>query len=110
MSKKKHKILFSLNLKKRPYQVMVAGSFNHWSCVSHPLRLSPSGAWETMIPLAPGLYKYRFLIDNSVWMLDPSADTIFNEFGGTESLLVVEPEELKSVQENKFVEQLEQYA
>ena len=95
----------SLRLKDRPYQVSVAGSFNDWSCFSHPMYLSSSGSWETKLQLAPGLHRYRFLIDNRVWLLDPLADTLLNQYGGTDSVLIVERPKNRLVSENRLVEQ-----
>ncbi len=105
----KYKAFFSLNLKKRPRQVVVAGSFNRWSCFSHPMHLSPAGVWETTIMLEPGAYRYCFLVDNSTWVLDPLAESALNKYGGNDSILVVRVPEAAPVLESAAVAQ-EQYA
>ncbi len=105
----KREIRLSLHLKERPHQIVVAGNFNNWSCFQNPLRFSPSGAWETILRLAPGTYQYRFLIDNSTWKLDPLADTALNEYGGINSVLVVRQFDAALVRESVTAGQ-EQYA
>ncbi len=101
----KRGVVLSLRLNWLPTQVTVAGSFNRWSCFSHPLKLSASGAWETTIALEPGSYRYRFLADNSRWILDPLADSAFNDFGGTDSVLTVTHLTQEAQRETKFAGQ-----
>lgn len=45
-------------------QVELVGDFNGWK--PGTLRLtSQSGAWEVLVPLPPGRYRYRFLVDGT---------------------------------------------
>ena len=98
---------FSLRLNKRVRQVTVAGSFNHWSPFHHALRLSSSGTWEIVIPLVPGTYQYRFLVDNTEWVLDPFTRSIFNEHGGRDSIVCIErrEKEMASVRKDAILVQ-----
>lgn len=98
-------VRFALFLENRPSQVAIAGSFNCWSCLSHPLRLSASGFWETTLQLAPGTYRYRFLVNNSTWVLDPSAEAASNQYGGTDSILLVQPLDAAPLTENILAEE-----
>ena len=68
--------------------VVLAGTFNGWDLKRSPLRRTNTG-WKTTLWLPPGRYEYRFVVDGQ-WMNDPQErDSAPNEFGGTNSLLVV---------------------
>ncbi len=70
--------------------VGVAGTFNNWSPLASPLRNLGAGRWGLQLPLAPGQYEYRFLVDGQ-WRRDPLARMQVTDFcGGTNSVLVVE--------------------
>lgn len=72
-------------------EVYLTGSFNHWNPGGIPLTPLPgqSGAWEVTLPLAPGNYEYRYIVDGR-WVTDPShQQTRLNELGVENSLLVV---------------------
>jgi 1,4-alpha-glucan branching enzyme len=49
--------------------VFVAGSFNAWQTVEYRLEKKEGGFWETTVPIAPGRYEYKFLVD-TVWVCD----------------------------------------
>ncbi|MGD9688782.1 MAG: AAA family ATPase [Phycisphaerales bacterium] len=70
--------------------IAVAGTFNNWSPDQHPLRLNEQlGVYETCIPLPPGKFSYRLVIDGQ-WRADPhNAETEANPFGGINSILNV---------------------
>ena len=73
-------------------QVSLAGSFNAWA--NDVLLLEPgrNGLWKIEIPMLPaGRYKYKFFIDDKMWMED--VDNPYREpdgFSGFNSLLIVE--------------------
>jgi Glycogen recognition site of AMP-activated protein kinase len=50
--------------------VFVTGSFNSWKTIEFLLEKKSDGNWETAIPIAPGRYEYKFIVD-STWMHDP---------------------------------------
>jgi len=62
-------------------KVSVAGSWDDW--VQHELVPSTdeSGIWGVDLNLEQGLYEYRFIINDSVWIRDPGNP----EYGGTHS-------------------------
>ncbi|MCC6660134.1 MAG: AAA family ATPase [Phycisphaerales bacterium] len=68
----------------------VAGDFNGWSPDSHAmLRNETLGVHEICIPLAPGMHRYRLVIDGR-WSADPYNDaTEPNPFGEPNSLIEV---------------------
>src|SRR4030042_2129086 len=59
----------------------IAGDFNNWNTVSHPLEKDKKGVWKVLLPLAPGIYQYRFFVDGQ-WQNDPdSTNLVENQFG-----------------------------
>jgi hypothetical protein len=53
------------------------------------MRKEPGNVWKTIVPLGPGRHQYRLGVDGQ-WMSDPNAkDSLPNNFGGTNSVLVV---------------------
>lgn len=54
--------------------VALVGDFNDWRFDATPMtRSEGNGVWSVTIPLDPGRYRYAFVVDNDVWMRDPSA-------------------------------------
>ncbi|HER43270.1 MAG TPA: hypothetical protein ENO08_02275 [Candidatus Eisenbacteria bacterium] len=70
--------------------VHLTGEFTNWS--REGIRMERSGSdnlWKAVLHLEPGEYEYRFIVDG-VWIKDPAnADSVLNEFGQENSLLVV---------------------
>ena len=66
--------------------VCIAADFNEWSATSHRLQYNESlGVHELCVPLPPGEYEYRLVIDGS-WVADPfNPGTSTNPYGGTNS-------------------------
>ena len=74
--------------KPQAKSVMLAGTFNGWDPKRTPMRNRANG-WCATLWLPPGRYEYRFVVDGE-WMSDPhERDSAPNEFGGTNSVLVV---------------------
>jgi len=71
--------------------VAVAGSFNRWDPNDHPLS-GPDrhGRWAVTVPLPPGRYEYLFVIDGTIWVLDPAAPSVDNGLGERNSIVTVE--------------------
>lgn len=73
-------------------QISLAGSFNAWA--NDVLLLEPgrNGFWKIEIPMLPaGRYKYKFFIDDKMWVED--VDNPYREpdgFSGFNSLLIIE--------------------
>jgi 1,4-alpha-glucan branching enzyme len=71
--------------------VSIAGSFNRWSPGRDRLTgPDKRGIWTIVLPLHPGRYEYRFVVNNTEWFLDPSAPFVDDGLGGKNSLFVVE--------------------
>jgi chromosome partitioning protein len=84
-------ILFTVEA-PNAFEVQIAGDFNDWT----PERtiMEPKGrVWRALLQLAPGRYRYRYVIDG-LWMPDP-LNPLFepSQFAGEDSVVVVgEPE------------------
>ncbi len=75
----------------RARQVALVGDFNNWNNRAHGLvRQGPGAEWELTVPLKPGRYRYKFLLNNTVWTTDGRADAFESDgFGGQCSVVVV---------------------
>lgn len=79
--------------------VQVAGDWNNWArgdaaegevLVGLMARNDSALYWERTVELESGRYKYRFLFNESVWMLDPNNPRIIDDGkGGKANLLIV---------------------
>ncbi|MFN0181499.1 MAG: hypothetical protein ACKVZ0_22035 [Gemmatimonadales bacterium] len=70
--------------------VAVVGDFNDWSTTATPLvRSDGDGVWWVTVPLAPGRYRYAFVVDGTVWQQDPEATTLEDEFGRPSSVVTI---------------------
>ena len=84
---KQKPVEFALNA-PQANSVVVAGSFNNWDPKKTAMQRDGE-KWKTKIPLAPGRYEYRFVVDGQ-WITDPNCkETVRNDYGSTNSVLVV---------------------
>jgi 1,4-alpha-glucan branching enzyme len=74
-------------------RVRVSGEFNGWNPSQGVFGRQSDGSWRLEIDApAPGRYRYRFLIDDTRWIEDPSHDAKeANPYGSMDSVLVIEP-------------------
>jgi hypothetical protein len=71
--------------------VSVVGSFNGWSAANSSMRKNKYGEWEISLFLSPGRYTYRFLVNDTVEVVDPvSAYSEPDGYGGQNSILYVQ--------------------
>lgn len=70
-------------------RVALVGDFNAWG--AQPTLLSMhSGVWEVTVPLHPGRHTYAFLVNDSVWTIDPRAPSeVDRDFGRASSVILV---------------------
>ena len=70
--------------------VYLTGEFTNWSREGIKMeRDGEDGLWKVDVDLTPGEYEYRYIIDG-VWIKDPrNVDSVLNEFGQENSLLIV---------------------
>jgi 1,4-alpha-glucan branching enzyme len=78
---------FRLNM-PQARTVSLVGTFNNWDAKRTPMQKDGPN-WKANIPLGPGRYEYRFVADGQ-WLSDPNAkESVGNDFGSTNSVLVV---------------------
>ena len=71
-------------------RVLIAGDFNNWSPESTPMLKNGSpGKWTMSLPLRPGRYRYRFIVDGQ-WVTDPHNKYVeANQFGELNNIVEV---------------------
>ncbi|HEY8188454.1 MAG TPA: alpha/beta fold hydrolase [Pyrinomonadaceae bacterium] len=63
-------ITFRLNDHPNAKSVALAGTFNSWNTQSTPMTRKGDD-WSVSINLAPGTYRYKFVVDQVRWTVDP---------------------------------------
>ena len=73
--------------------VALAGSFNQWSTLSHPLaREGSRGVWTIVVALPPGEHLFMYVVDGTQWISPPVAeDYVDDGFGAKNGVVVVRP-------------------
>ena len=67
----------------------VTGDFTEWSIEGVELIRGEDGVWRADLPLAPGLFEYKFIVDG-VWKIDPhKPESVRNSYGQLNSVLTV---------------------
>jgi AMP-activated protein kinase-like protein len=70
--------------------VSLVGDFNDWDPKRSPMQTA-QGVWATALRLAPGRYRYAFLVNGTEWRADPGAPSARDdEFGTPSSVVTVE--------------------
>jgi len=78
-------------LAPRASSVTLVGDFNDWDETATPMsRAVGNGLWSVTVPLAPGRYRYSFLVDGNRWEPDPEAPrALGDDFGRPNSVVTV---------------------
>lgn len=74
-------------------KVAVAGDFNGWdpTHAAYQAKQRGGGVWSVTAPVPPGHHRYSFVVDDSVWVADPTAPRVVdNDYGMPNSAIVVE--------------------
>lgn len=74
-------------------KVAVVGDFNGWdaSHSAYQAQHRGGGVWSVTAPVPVGHHRYSFVVDDSLWVADPTAPRVVdNDFGTTNSAIVVE--------------------
>ena len=79
----------------RPYReitkVALVGDFNNWDKDTDPMERRPDGTFQFVIALNPGLYHYKFVLNDVEWIPDPSSpERVHDGLGGDNSVLRVQ--------------------
>jgi len=70
-------------------EVRVTGDFTQWTMQGVRLSHDGKGEWRTVLPLVPGEYEYRLLVDGA-WQDDAGAtERVPNPFGSENCVLKV---------------------
>lgn len=70
--------------------VKLAGDFTEWERAPLDLVQSYDGTWFTIVPLLPGTYSYRFIVDGQ-WLDDPHCGChVPNPFGSEDAVMNVD--------------------
>ena len=67
--------------------VSLVGDFNDWDPKRSPMRTA-NGIWAAVVQLAPGRYRYAFLVNGVEWRADPGAPAARDDEFGTPSSVV----------------------
>ena len=74
----------------RAKRVSVVGDFNTWNPTSAVMtRSSDGGLWSAIIPITPGRHIYGFMVDDSLFTLDPRAPKVRDADLGTDGSVVI---------------------
>jgi 1,4-alpha-glucan branching enzyme len=73
--------------------IAIAGTFNRWDA-ERDLLAGPDGKgiWSIRLKLPPGRHEYRYVINGTDWIPDPTAMTVDDGLGGRNSVITIEPE------------------
>lgn len=83
--------------------ISVVGDFNDWNGESHSLIRDEDGIWSISLELAPGTYKYRFLVNNKFTINDPLANIYLpNELGILMSVIIINDNLQRMINPNKY--------
>ena len=78
-------VLFSLEAPEA-HRVQLAGDFNSWVPEGNEMEFS-NGVWQKMLVLAPGRYRYRYVVDGH-WQNDPLNTSVEpSPFGDNDSVI-----------------------
>jgi chromosome partitioning protein len=79
-----------VTLYPRAGAVQLAGDFNNWQPQSAQMeKIADNGVWQLKLPLSPGRYRYRLVVDGQ-WQQDPyNNQTEMNPFGEYNSVIEV---------------------
>jgi hypothetical protein len=74
-------------------KVSVVGDFNGWDAqhVGYQAQHRGGGVWSVTAQVPVGHHRYSFVVDDSLWVADPTAPRVVdNDFGVTNSTMVVQ--------------------
>ena len=89
-SDSKKKKIMEFRLQAEPGKnIFVAGTFNGWNPTKTKLKDKGDGLYTVTLHLSPGLYEYKFVVDD-IWQTDPqNPEMVKNEFGSMNSVVTL---------------------
>jgi 1,4-alpha-glucan branching enzyme len=84
-----------VTLRYKPYhdlqKVSLVGSFNNWDKEVDLMERQPDGSFQFKIALNPGVYHYKFVLNDVEWIPDPTnPERVHDSLGGDNSILRVQ--------------------
>ncbi|MCX7956836.1 MAG: diguanylate cyclase [Endomicrobia bacterium] len=74
----------------KPKEVAVVGDFNNWDRKKGLMQYQSDKVWYKKMLLKPGVYKYKYLLDTNIWVIDKKAKFFADDgFGGKCSVITV---------------------
>jgi 1,4-alpha-glucan branching enzyme len=88
---KKCRVTFKYPNPERALLAALAGEFNGWSTSATPMNPLKGGGFSVTLSLDAGReYRFRYVLNDHLWVNDPAADKyVLNEFGEENSVLVI---------------------
>ncbi len=84
---RKDRVQFSLRPPAAVQEAFLAGDFNNWQPA--PMGRRKDGSFATALPLRPGRYEYKYVVDGK-WIVDPDTSMwAENPFGSVNSIVEV---------------------
>jgi len=90
-TKKSCRVTFKYPNEEQADSAVLAGEFNEWSLEDAPMKKLKDGSFSVTVSLKSGYsYRFRYVLDGSVWVNDPNADSYAqNEYGEDNSVVAV---------------------
>ena len=90
-TKKSCRVTFKYPNEEQADSAVLAGEFNDWSLEATPMKKLKNGSFSVTVSLKSGYsYRFRYVLDGSVWVNDPEADSYAqNEYGEDNSVIAV---------------------
>ena len=74
---------------KTARRVSIVGDFNNWDPKANEMVRDASGFWSAILPVMPGRHLYGFMVDDSVFTLDPRKPKARDPDLGSESSVLM---------------------
>jgi 1,4-alpha-glucan branching enzyme len=72
------------------FKVALVGNFNNWDKDADPMVRQSDGTFQFVIALNPGVYHYKFVLNDVEWIPDPACpERDHDTLGGDNSVLRV---------------------
>ncbi len=87
-----HKVTLAYRPYREVQRVSLVGDFNSWDKDVDPMERQPDGTFRFIIALNPGVYHYKFVLDDVEWISDPFChERVHDGQGGDNSVLRISP-------------------
>ncbi|MEP6495495.1 MAG: glycogen-binding domain-containing protein [bacterium] len=72
------------------HRISVVGDFNNWNPAKAPMTRSSDGMlWSAIVPILPGRHVYGFMVDDSLFTLDPREPKVRDPDLGTNGSVII---------------------